>query len=72
MEGSILKFIFIFMAVSVGFVQSSQDSFEVPSSMLGVLFQLLTVYGDTVFKKFVCLYFAVYRYLKIWGKGSIG
>lgn len=48
MEGSILKFIFIFMAVCVGFVQSSQDSFEVQSSMLGVLFQLLTVYGDLV------------------------
>jgi len=51
MEGRILQFIFIFMAVSVDFVRSSQDSFEVQSTVVGMLFQLLMVYGDLVLNK---------------------
>lgn len=51
MEGRILQFIFVFMAVSVDFVQSSQDSFEVHGTVVGMLFQLLSVYGDLVLNK---------------------
>lgn len=62
------------MAVSVDFVQSSQDSFEVHGTVVGMLFQLLSVYGDLVLNKHylkcICIYFAV-CYLEKLEKGSM-